>query len=97
VLAPGIILCITLAAIFDILRQSKAEALMAGHAAEMGAVGLIIGLLLAGLPLALIMWISDRVSEDVIQWVTSLLGLFLILGIAYGMWRLTASQYKKIK
>jgi hypothetical protein len=97
VLAPGIILCITLAAIFDILRQSKAEALMAGHAAEMGAVGLIIGLLLAGLPLALIMWISDRVSAGVIQWVTSLLGLFLILGIAYGMWRLTASQYKKIK
>ncbi|OGN92712.1 MAG: hypothetical protein A2Y88_13330 [Chloroflexi bacterium RBG_13_48_10] len=97
VLAPGMILCITLAAAFDILRLCKADGLMAGHTAEMGAVGLIFGLLLAGLPLVLIIWISDHISGGVILWVISLLGLFLILGIAYGMWQLTASQYKKIK
>ena len=39
VLAPGIILCVTLAAAFDILRHSKADALMAGHVAEMGPLG----------------------------------------------------------
>lgn len=97
VLAPGTILCITLVAAYDILRQSKADTLMAGHAAEMGAVGLILGLFLAGLPLALVIWISDRTSAGIIPWIVSLLGLFLSLGIAYGMWGVAAAKYKNIK
>src|SRR4030042_559940 len=97
VLAPGIILCITLAAVFDILRQSKADALIDGHAAEMGAVGLLFGLIIAGIPLALVMWISSWMSAGVIVWIATVLGLFLSLGIAYGMWQLDEYQYKKIK
>ena len=96
VLSPGIILCITLAAAFDILRHSKADALMAGHAAEMGASGLAIGLILTGLPLALVLWISNTPGGSVVIWLPSLVGLLMIFGIAYGMWQLTASQYKKI-
>jgi hypothetical protein len=96
VLSPGIILCITLASVFDILRQSKVDALIAGHAAEMGAVGLLFGLIMAGIPLVLIMWISSWMSADIILWMGSLLGLFLSLGIAYGMWLLDEYQYKKI-
>jgi hypothetical protein len=96
VLAPGVILSISMAATFDILRQSKADALIAGHSAEMGAVGLLFGLILAGIPLSLVIWISSWMSSGVIIWIISLLGLFLSLGIAYGMWRLDESQYQKI-
>ena len=95
-LAPGIILCITLAAVFDILRQCKIDALLAGHATEMGAVGLLFGLILAGIPLALVVWISNWMSGGIILWIVSLLGLFLSLGIAYGMWQLDVHQYNKI-
>jgi hypothetical protein len=96
VLAPGIILCITMAAAFDILRHSNADALIAGHVAEMGSPGLIIGLILAGLPLVLVMWISSAIGGSIAIWSTSLLGLLLMLGIAYGIWQLTASQYTKM-
>jgi hypothetical protein len=97
VLTPGIILIAALAANFDILRQSKTEALLAGHTAEMGAVGLIIGFLLAGLPLVLVLGITDRASSGLLPWFISFFGLVLCLGIAYGMWQLTAAQFKKIK
>ena len=97
VLAPGIILCITLAAIYDILRQCKVDTLLAGRAAEMGAVGLFFGLIVSGLPLSLVVWITSRMSAGINLWVISLLGLFLSLGIAYGMWHLTASKYKNLK
>ena len=96
VLAPGIILCITLAGVFDILRQSKPDALIAGNAPEMGAVGLLLGLILTGLPFGLVMWITSRMNFGVIALVVSLLGLILCLGIAYGLWQLAAYQYKKI-
>lgn len=97
VLAPGVILCITLAAVFDILRQSKTDTLLAGHVNEMGVVGLFFGLFLAGLPLALVMWISNQMSMGVILWITSLLVLFLSLGIAFGTWQLAVYQYKNLK
>jgi hypothetical protein len=97
VLAPGIILCITLAAVFDILRQSKTDALLSGHVNEMGVVGLLFGLILAGLPLALVIWISNQMSTGFILWITSLLGLFLSLGIAYGIWLMAVYQYRNIK
>jgi heme/copper-type cytochrome/quinol oxidase subunit 4 len=95
-LAPGIILCITLSVVFDILRQSKADALLAGRSVEMGAFGLLLGLILTGLPLLLVMWLSNRMSAGFFLWFVYMLGLILSLGIAYGLWLLTASQYKKI-
>jgi hypothetical protein len=97
ILAPGIILISALAAIFDILRQSKTEALLAGHSAEMGAVGLTIGFLLAGLPLAIVLGITDWGIGGIPHWFISLPGLAISLGIAYGMWQLDASQFNKIK
>lgn len=97
VLAPGVILCITLAAVFDILRQSKSDALMAGHTADTGAAGLIVGLIVAGVPLLLCVWISSQMITILILWVSIFLGLFLSLGIAFVMWQLTGSQIKKIK
>jgi hypothetical protein len=96
VVAPGIIICITLAAVFDILRQSKTDELIAGRAAEMGAIGLLFGLIMAGIPLALVMWISSWMSAGYAPWVASFFGLLLSMGIAYGIWRLDINQYTKI-
>ena len=97
VLAPGIILCFTLAAVVDILRQSQTETLLPGHVIESGVVGLFIGLSLAGLPLVLVLWISRQMSTGAPFWITSLLGLLLSLGIAYGIWQLAVHQYKNVK
>jgi hypothetical protein len=97
VLSPGIIFCIALAAVFDILRQSKTSDLLVGQAAGLGAVGLIFGLLLAGLPLAISVWVSSQMSAGVVIWLVSVMGLLFSLGIAYGMWRLTTAEYKNLK
>jgi hypothetical protein len=97
VLSPGIIFCIALAAVFDILRQSKTSDLLAGQAAGLGAVGLIFGLLLAGLPLAISVWVTSQMSAGVVIWLVSVMGLLFSLGIAYGMWRMTTAEYKNLK
>lgn len=97
VLAPGAISILTLTAVFDIHRHIKTEALLAGHPASMGPLGLYLGLVLAGIPLALANWIAGWASSGVVVWVVSLFGLFLSLGIAYLMWHLAALQLRKIK
>lgn len=95
-LALGITLCFTLASLVDILRQSKADDLATGKGAEMGILGLILGLVLAGIPLILAMGISTWATGGIGVWIPSLLSLFLSLGIAYGLWQLVVYQYRKI-
>lgn len=97
ILAPGLILCLTLTALFDILRLSKTDALLTGYPAHMGAVGLYLGLILAGLPLALVTWLSGLASQEITIWIFSIIGLLISLGIAQIMWQLAASQLGKIK
>jgi hypothetical protein len=95
-LALGITLCFTLASLVDILRQSKADDLATGNRAEMGILGLVLGLILAGIPLILPIWMSTWTTGGIGVWIPSLLSLFLSLGIAYGLWQLIAYQYRKI-
>ncbi len=97
ILAPGMILCLTLTAAFDILRLSKTEALLAGNPAHMGAVGLYLGLILAGLPLALVTWLSGWAGVGITLWISSAIGLLISLGIAYIMWQLATSRFGRIK
>jgi len=97
ILAPGVILCLTLTAAFDIMRLSKSDALLAGNPANMGAVGLYLGLILAGMPLALVTWLSGWTLTGSTLWISSFIGLFISLGIAYIMWRLAASRFENIK
>ncbi len=97
VIAPGIILCFALGAIFDILRQSQTDTLLAGQDIEMGVAGLFIGLFVAGVPLSLVLWLSSLMQTGVILWITSLFGLFISLGISFGMWRLAELKYINIK
>jgi hypothetical protein len=96
-LVPGVILGITLASAFDILRQSHTSDLLVGNSPELGAVGLILGLLVAGVPLALVSWISSHLSGGLAIWFVSPIGLLLSLVIAYGVWQLSATEFKNIK
>ena len=96
ILALGITLCFTLASLLDIVRQSKADDLTTGNRAEMGILGLGLGLILAGIPLILAIWMSSWITGFIGVWIASLLSLSLSLGIAYGLWQLIAYQYGKI-
>ena len=96
VLAPTAILCIMLAAMVDILRHSSSSDLMAGQAAEMGAGGLLLGILAAGLPLGMVILVSSQLNNGIIQWASILSGMILSLGITYGTYNLAVNQYKKI-
>jgi hypothetical protein len=96
ILALGITLCFTLASLLDIVRQSKADDLATGNGADMGILGLGLGLILAGIPLILAIWMSSWITGGTSLWIPSVLGLSLSLGIAYGLWQLIAYQYRKI-
>jgi len=95
ILVPGLILCLALTASFDIHRQSKTDALLAGYPARMGSVGVYLGLIVAGLPLTLVTWLSRWTG--IALWITSLFGLLISLAFAYLMWQLAANQLNKIK
>ncbi len=97
ILAPGIILCIILTAAFDLIRQCKTEALLAGHSPQQGALGLYLGLILGGLPLAMVIWLTGGPTSTGLMWGISILGLVFSLGLAFGLWKLAAFQLTKIK
>jgi hypothetical protein len=97
ILIPGLVLCVSLAAIFDILRQVKADVLLDGHGFDMGVVGLLIGLLSAGAPLALALVLTNLWSRSLMVMGASISGLGLCLILAYALWQLSAARYKKIK
>ncbi len=96
-LAPTTIICIGLAAAFDILRHCRSSELLAGQVAELGAGGLVLGFFLAGIPLILVPWIASQMSQLWVNWIVTLFSLTLSLGIIYVLWRLTAAEYHKIK
>jgi len=96
VLAPVAIMCITLAAAFDILRQCHGSDLLAGQVADLGAGGVVLGILLAGIPLGMVSWIANQYNTAGILWLSALLGLALGAGISYVIWRLTADTYRNI-
>jgi hypothetical protein len=96
-LAPAAIICIVLAAEFDILRQCRSSDLVAGQVAELGVGGLVIGIILAGIPLSTVSWIANQFNGPGIIWLGNLLGIVLSLGIIYVLWNLTAAIYRDIK
>ena len=97
VLAPATILCIAMTAAFDILRQCHSSDLQAGQAAELGAGGVVLGLVLAGIPMIIVSWIVNQFNTPGVIWLGTLVGLAFGGGITYAMWRLTAATYKNIK
>jgi hypothetical protein len=96
-LAPAPILCITLTAAFDILRNCRSSELLVGHVADLGAGGLISGIILAAIPMVMVSWSASQSGAQGINWLITLLGISLSIGIIYGMWRLAAAALKNIK
>jgi hypothetical protein len=97
VLAPASILCIAFTAAFDILRNCRSSELLAGQAAELGAGGVVLGIILAGIPMIMVSWIANKYNTVGVIWLSTLLGLALGGGITYLIWRLTAATYRNIK
>jgi len=96
VLTPASILCIALTAAFNILRNCRSSELLAGQAAELGAGGVVLGIILAGIPMVMVSWIANQDHTTGVIWLSSLLGLALAGGITYVIWRLTAATYRNI-
>lgn len=94
---PVASLCIVLAATYDIFRQCRSGDLLSGQVAEMGAAGLLMGTILAGIPLGLTLLVAGQFTSAWINWLVGSTGLIIASGITYGLWRLTVSQYGKIK
>ena len=96
VLVPTTILCITLTAAFDILRHCHSSELLAGQAAELGAGGVVLGIILGGTPMVMVSWILNQYHTIGVICSGTLLGLAFAGGITYVIWRLTASSYRNI-
>jgi hypothetical protein len=68
-----------------------------GQVAEFGAVGLVLSIILAGIPWVMVSWSASHVSSQRIIWLGTVLGIIASIGIVYGMWRLAAAQFRNIK
>jgi hypothetical protein len=96
-LAPVAIISIAHAASYDILRKCHSSELLAGQVAESGAGGLVLGGLLAVIPMLIVNGLTYQLHLPAINLVIALFGFALGMGVSYLMWKLTASAYKGIK
>jgi hypothetical protein len=96
-LAPLLVLCITLATSYDILRHSQSSDLLAGYAAEPGAGGLIISFVLGAIPLIAVSWLAHFWRTPGADLFITLFGLMIGAGLAFLTWKLAAERYKTLK
>jgi hypothetical protein len=96
-LAPMMIISVVLAASHDILRKCQSSDLLDGQVAEPGAIGLLFGALLAGIPMIAVYWLTNQISSPGVNLVIVLFLFVLGLGVSYMMWKLIASTYHGIK
>jgi hypothetical protein len=96
-LAPAQIINIVLAATYDILRKSRGSDLLAGQVAEPGAIGLLLGAFLAGIPLLVLTWLTYQTNLPGVNVGFALFGFAFSMGVSYLMWKLVASAYLGIK
>jgi hypothetical protein len=96
-LFPTAIMAFVFSAAYDFLRQCRTSELLVGHVAEPGVGGLLIGLVLAGLPIYLIFSLTSLSSSPGVAVLVTLLGFLLGAGAAYAIWRLAALAYRNIR
>jgi hypothetical protein len=96
-LIPAAVLCISLSAAYDILRHCQASELLTGFVAELGAGGVLLGIILAVLPVLLVFVLVSLKPAFGLVFLSSLLGLLLGAGGVYLAWHLAAQSYSKIK
>jgi hypothetical protein len=95
--APLLVLCITLATSYDILRHSQSSDLLAGYVAEPGAGGLIVSLVLGAIPLITVSWLASHWSVPGTDLFITLIGLMISAGLAFAIWKFAAARYMTIK
>jgi hypothetical protein len=95
-LAPILVLCLTLAAAFDVLRNCHSGELLVGQVPDPGAVGLILGVILSGIPLVISFWIMNLWNTLWMEWLIALFGLIVSVGLTYVLWKLGVAEYKNI-
>jgi len=95
-LIPAVCICVVFAVVVDVLRQCNGSRLLAGQAAELSIVGVVLSLLFTGTPLFFVLWASRRVSAVWAEWLSSLFAMLLILAIAYGLWRVASKLYRNL-
>jgi hypothetical protein len=96
-LIPILVLCLALIAAFDILRHCRSSELLAGHVAELGVGGVVLGVILTGIITTLFYWLTFLPAEPVINCLITFLGLSFCGGMTYLILRLTTWSLNQIK
>ncbi len=94
VLAPGAAAGVAASAAYDILRQSRVSALLAGSAADVGAWGAALSLICAGVPAGILWWVSNAglplALGTPLAWLAG-------LGLAALLWNLAAKSLREME
>ena len=96
-LTPLAALSIVLTALIDILHRCRSSDLLAGLVPEFGFGGLVLGILISWIPLALVLEITRMVKITEMNWLVAVFGWILGTGIAFSLWKLAANKYKNIE
>lgn len=87
-LIPGMIAAIFSAAAFDVIRRSNSGLLLNGSVPELSAGGILLGILVAGIPLVLLVAITSGLGM--------VLAFTLSLGLAYLAFELAAYAFRNL-
>ncbi len=93
---PASILCIVFSAAYDVLHNSRSAELLAGQVAELGAAGLLLGVVSGALPIALISLLAVVVRLPVLVGLVDVFGLALAGILVYAVWSLASHAYKSL-
>jgi hypothetical protein len=85
---PGVIAAILCAANFDVIRHSKTGLMLNGSVPDLSAGGILLGVVVAGIPLLLFLTASS--------WIGAIFAFLLSLFFAYVVFQLTAYAYRNI-
>ena len=89
-LLPPVCLMLSLVAVYDILRQSRAEMLLNGNVPGISALTIVGGAVCLFIPAGIVLWLNQ------LPWIGVFLTFVMSLLLAYGLWRLAAKKYRSI-
>jgi len=89
-LLPTVCLILSLVAVYDILRQSKAEMFLNGNVPGISALTIVGGAVCIFIPAGMILWLNQ------LPWLGVFLAIIVSLLIAYGLWQLAAKKFRSI-
>lgn len=87
-LVPGMVVAISCAAVFDVIRRSRSGLLLNGSVPELSAGGILLGILFAGIPMLIYVLVPGILGL--------LLAIFVSWGMGYLAFELAAYAYRNI-